>query len=275
VAHLSDEPKAVFRLARNQRIGGNEAMDNRHLCSIAFCTASLTVATGSAAPLTLQLYPLTREVRLSNPSSSPVKFVFYEIKSPSGGLNGANGVWTSISDRYDASGNGFIDPVNNWTELSSIATDLSEGVFTGDGGTLAPFRSIGLGRIWNPSIASAASLVPTVALSQGQSTVPMDKELAVDGDYNSDHHVDQQDYSVWRIVFGSRTFPMADGNHNGVVDAGDYTVWRDHLGTSLGSGGAATLVSPVPEPSAALMSATAFTLLAEWMCWKSFGQCVS
>ena len=178
-------------------------MSNRYLIASA-CTMALIATASSAATLTLQLYPLTREVRLSNPSSSPVTFVFYEIKSPSGGLNGANGVWTSISDRYDVSGNGFIDPVNNWTELSSISTDLSEGVFTGDGGTLAPFRSISLGRIWNPSTASAASLVPTVALSQGQSTVPMDKELAVDGDYNSDHHVDQQDYTVWRIVFGRR-----------------------------------------------------------------------
>jgi hypothetical protein len=236
-------------------------MVNRHLCSIAFCAASVTVATGSAAPLTLQLYPLTREVRLSNPSSSPVRFVFYEIKSPSGGLNGANGVWTSISDRYDASGNGFIDAVNNWTELSAISTDLSEGVFTGDGGTLAPFRSIGLGRIWNPSTASAASLVPTVALSQGQSTVPMDKELSVDGDYNSDHHVDQQDYAFWRIVFGTKNFPMADGNHNGVVDAGDYTVWRDHLGAGLppGAGNAAQ----IPEPSPLILLASAAVLCGQ------------
>jgi hypothetical protein len=107
-------------------------MANRYVSSVAFCATLLTVAAGSAAPLTLQLYPLTREVRLSNPSSSPVKFVFHEIKSPSGGLNGANGVWTSISDRYDVSGNGFIDPVNNWTELPSIPSDLSEGVFTGE-----------------------------------------------------------------------------------------------------------------------------------------------
>jgi hypothetical protein len=243
-------------------------MANRYVSSVAFCAALVAVPGGSAATLTLQLYPLTREVRLSNPSSSPVQFVFYEIKSPSGGLNGANGVWTSISDRYDVSGNGFIDPVNNWTELSSIPTDLSEGVFTGDGGTLAPFRSISLGRIWNPNVASAASLVPTVALSQGQSAVAMDKELAVNGDYNSDHRVDQQDYTVWRIVFGSKNFPMADGNHNGVVDAGDYTVWRDHLGASLGSGAGATLASVVPEPSTALISALAATLLATRKCSK-------
>jgi hypothetical protein len=238
-------------------------MCRRHRLCIALCAAMLTSATASAATLTLQLYPLTREVRLFNPSSAPVQFIFYEIKSPSGGLNGANGIWTSISDRYDASGNGFIDPDNNWTELSLTSTDLSEGVFTGAGGSLPPFRSVGLGRIWNPTVASAASLVPTVALSQGQNVVPMDKQLAVDGDYNSDHHVDQQDYSVWRIVFGSKNFPIADGNHNGVVDAADYTVWRDHLGATIGSGIGASTPAGVPEPSTFLMIMVALALPAK------------
>jgi hypothetical protein len=203
----------------------------------------------SAANPTLQLYPLTGEMRLLNPSSTPVQFVFYEIKSTSGGLNGASGVWTSIADTYDASGNGFIDPVNNWTELSSISTDLSEGVLFGSGGSLLAFRSIGLGRIWNPNIAAAANLVPTIALAQGQNVVPMDKQLAVDGNFNNDLRVDQQDYAVWHIVFGSTNFPMADGNHDGLVDAADYTVWRDHLGAALALGTGAFTAAAVPEPS--------------------------
>jgi hypothetical protein len=99
----------------------------------------------------------------------------------------------------------------------------------------------------------------------------MDKELAVDGDYNSDHHVDQQDYTVWRIVFGSKNFPMADGNHNGVVDAGDYTVWRDHLGASLGSGAGATVPTAVPEPSATLICWFSLTLLATKTWWSRSG----
>ena len=194
-----------------------------------FCGAMLMAPVGSATNLTLQLYPLTGEMRLFNPGNTPFQFIFYEIKSPSGGLNGAIGVWTSISDTYDASGNGFIDPENDWTELSSISTDLSEGAYLEPGGSLPAYRSIGLGRIWNPNIASAVSIIPTVALAEGQNVVPMDKVLAVDGDYTTDLRVDQQDSSVWRMVFGSTTFPMADGNHNGVVDAADYTVWRDHL----------------------------------------------
>jgi hypothetical protein len=243
----------------------------RHLLCSGLFAAMLTPATTSAVTLTLQLYPLTREVRLFNPSSAPVQFIFYEIKSPSGGLNGANGIWTSITDRYDASGNGFIDPDNNWTELSVTSTDLSEGVFTGAGGSLPAFRSISLGRIWNPNVAAAASLVPTIALSQGQNVVPMDKQLAVDGDYNADHHVDQQDYAVWRIVFGSTNFPMADGNHNGVVDAGDYTVWRDHLGATLGSGIGASAPAGVPEPSTAWMIVVALALSAKQTYMKFTG----
>lgn len=209
-------------------------MPDRRRSGIAcLCGVLLVAPVAAAANLTLQLYPLTGEMRLFNPGSTSFPFIFYEIKSPSGGLNGANGVWTSISDTYDASGNGFIDPVNDWTQLSSISTDLSEGVFVGAGGSLLPYRSIGLGRIWNPSTASAASIIPTVAPADGQNVIPMDKQLAVDGDYNTDLHVDQQDYTVWRILFGTTSFPIADGNHNGVVDAADYTVWRDHLNAAI------------------------------------------
>jgi hypothetical protein len=224
-----------------------------------------------AANLTLQLYPLTGEMRLSNAGSTPIQFIYYEINSPSGGLNSADGVWTSISDTYDVSGNGFIDPANNWTELPVNTTKLAEGAFFGPGGSLPAYRSIGLGHVWDPNVASAASIVPNFVQAQGQNPVPMDKELIVDGDYDTSLLVDQQDYAFWRILFGSTTNPMADGNHNGVVDAADYTIWRDHLGAhyfgaGLGaaSGGGALASAAVPEPEGAALALLACSGVFSW-----------
>ena len=125
---------------------------------VCLCSAMVVAAIASAANLTLQLYPLTGEMRLLNSGSTPFQFVFYEIKSPSGGLNGASGVWTSISDTYDASGNGFIDPVNNWTELSSTPTDLAEGALFGLGGALPAYRSIVLGIFGTPTLLRRPAL---------------------------------------------------------------------------------------------------------------------
>ncbi|TWT33914.1 Soluble aldose sugar dehydrogenase YliI precursor [Posidoniimonas corsicana] len=59
------------------------------------------------------------------------------------------------------------------------------------------------------------------------------------GDYNLDQVVDQDDYSVWREEYGraagSQTALRADGNGDGRVDAADYSVWRDNLGATLTS----------------------------------------
>ncbi|MCI0492822.1 MAG: hypothetical protein L0Z07_07780, partial [Planctomycetes bacterium] len=99
-----------------------------------------------AAGVTVRLFPFTGEVRLQNDYNDPFEFVFYSLASPSGALNGANGVWTSISDTYDAppGGNGFIDPFNDWVEITALSTELTEGLFVGTTpGSLAPLRSIG------------------------------------------------------------------------------------------------------------------------------------
>ena len=74
-----------------------------------------------APDVKLFLFPLTGEVRIANDGSTDLTFVFYSLSSPSGALNGTNGVWTSIADTYDASGNGFIDATHEWTELTPNA----------------------------------------------------------------------------------------------------------------------------------------------------------
>ncbi len=50
---------------------------------------------------------------------------------------------------------------------------------------------------------------------------------SLEGDYDIDGDVDQDDYVVWRDSYGSKTLLAADGNNDGTIDAADYTVWRD------------------------------------------------
>jgi len=50
------------------------------------------------------------------------------------------------------------------------------------------------------------------------------------GDYNRDGVVDNADYDLLALTFGSTTDLRADGNGNGTVDLADYTIWRDNLG---------------------------------------------
>jgi hypothetical protein len=220
------------------------------------CLLALTSmqATSRGQTLTLELYPLTGELRLLNDTNAPIPFVYYEINSPSGGLNSAANVWTSISGHYDASGNGFIDPVNNWTTLPFGTTKLAEGAVHGPGGSLPAYRSIGLGYVWNPNVATAASIVPTFLEPGNDNPIPIEKMVAVDGDYDTNLVVNQQDYSIWSILFGNTTHPKADGNHNGIVDAADYTVWRDHVGASALADGLGSLsAAAVPEPTCMLL----------------------
>lgn len=215
-----------------------------------------TIAPCRADSLVAQLFPLSGEVRLRNTSSLPVSFVFYEINSPSGALNPSGAVWKSISDNYDVSGNGLVDPVANWTKIAATSTQLAEGVFSGPGGSLPALRSISLGQIWGPALYPFPDL--TISIQQAdESPVAVVTQFAVAGDYNSDGTVNQADYTIWRQNFGSAVNLDADGNLNGIVDAGDYVVWRNNMGLSLpGIGsGVAKLVAgaAVPEPTAGLL----------------------
>jgi hypothetical protein len=229
------------------------------------------LATGSKSPadsLTAQLFPLTGEIRLLNTGAAAVPFVYYSITSPSGALNSSGLVWKSISDTYDVSGNGFIDPAFNWTKLSSTSTQLTEGALSGPGGSLAAFRSVSLGNIWNPTLYPSPDLGFTV-LQGGMSPVTITTQFAVAGDYNGNGSVDAADYIRWRETLGSTSSFAADGSLNGVVDGADYLVWRQNFGNSLpgsGSGTAAGLGlqvgTAVPEPgTVGLIASAGFAVL--------------
>jgi hypothetical protein len=245
------------------------------------CVAN--VETCHAANLDAVLFPLTGEVQLRNNSGSPVPFVYYSITSPSGSLNINPVFWKSISDNYDVSGNGFIDPSFNWTKLSATSTELTEGAFSGPGGSLAAFRSVSLGQIWNPALYPSNDLTFSV-LQANMTPVVVTEHYAIAGDYNSDGTVNAADYALWRANFGSTTILGADGNLNGVVDAADYTVWRNNLGLSLAAGAGSSLIggallSPagaVPEPAELLLAMSgAFAALNVRVRARRAGRCES
>jgi hypothetical protein len=219
---------------------------------------SLALSVPAAADtLDAQLFPLSGEIRFHNPNGFAVPFVYYSISSitsHAGALNPTNPPWRSISDYYDASGNGFIDPTHDWTKLSATSTELTEGVFTGPGGSLPALRSVTLGGIWNPGVVPYTNLA--FSIQQDTQAVTVNVQLAVEGDYDHNGTVNLADYTVWRQNFGSTSLLDADGNINGVVDAADYTIWRKNFGNSLpgagsGSGQSLGLISgSVPEPTA-------------------------
>jgi hypothetical protein len=222
-----------------------------------------------AATLFARSFPLTGEVRLENPGSSPVPIVFYSIKSTAGALNPSPTRWVSITEHYDAPiapspGNGLVDPNGIWTKISSLATELAEGALDVDGGHIPANRAISLGRIWNPSVPFDLSFAATEPNGQPISIFPTS---GLDGDYDGSRTVDQLDYLRWRAAHGTVSL-AADGNLNGIVDAADYAVWRNNLGLSISGSGAAlpALVggATIPEPTAEVLVGGALCAFGAW-----------
>jgi hypothetical protein len=237
-------------------------MIKRAFIFAAFCWANAALC--SAANLDALLFPLTGEVQLRNNSASAVPFEFYSISSASGALNPNAAVWKSVSDNYDLSGNGLIDPLVNWTKISATSNELTEGAFSGTSGGLPGFRSVTLGQIWISTFFPANDLVFSV-LQADATPVTVTTQYALAGDYNADGTVNALDYVVWRANAGSTTSLAADGNLNGVVDVADYMVWRSNFGLSLPSGagssisGGASLSAAgvsVPEPATIVLMAS-------------------
>jgi hypothetical protein len=214
--------------------------------------------------ITVKVFPFTGEVQFHNEESTPAEFVFYSINSAAKPLHRENGVWLSIADTYDASGNGFIDPVSEWVEFApnpmAPNLELAEGT-AGSGGSLPPIRGISLGKVFDPGVDRTDF---TVSIKNADELeLVFDVQNAIAGDYNEDLKVDGDDYILWQTFFGQSNFDnYIDGNLNGVIDAADYTIWRDNLGKQLpGAGGsqvAEGLVglqsAGVPEPASWLLA---------------------
>jgi probable HAF family extracellular repeat protein len=98
------------------------------------------------------------------------------------------------------------------------------------------------------------------------------ENIPLSGDYNSDGTVDAADYVVWRNSLGQAGAALAaDGDASGIIDTNDYNIWRSHFGQSAVVASSISAVPSsgiptVPEPSAIVLTALLYTLLA--MCWR-------
>jgi hypothetical protein len=266
VADRLAEPTAATDAMR-EPIGAESVLIRWFFLTTALASVVLYGREVSAASVEVQLYPLSGDVRLFNPNVTPFDFVYYELTSFAGAFTGVAN-WTSIADNYDAGGNGFIDPVNDWIEFPSTSSKLAEALFVGSSSALPAYRSIGLGPVWGPNVAQPFDVDATV-IDSSEQLLPVKVVISLLGDYNRDLVVDASDYTVWRNEFGSTTSPFADGNFDGTVDAADYTVWRDHFGESLvgagfgallglsgggSAGGGTFVVGVVPEPGSVVLA---------------------
>jgi hypothetical protein len=205
---------------------------------------------------------MTGEVRLKNTSPAPLPFVFYSIKSPGGALDSSSQTWKSITDNYDASGDGLIDSRGEWVKISESSIELAEGVLVGPGGVLAPQTTVSLGHIWKRSITQFPDLDFELIQLDGEAS-DIAVEYVLDGDYRRDGIIDAADYVAWRNTLSTTVasaYTGADGNGDGFVSEADYHVWRSSFGASLRPDGGidlgsarAAAVGVVPEPRAGLL----------------------
>ncbi len=110
------------------------------------------------------------------------------------------------------------------------------------------------GSINTPVAFSEDAVGNLYILTRGGDIFRIDTDSLLDGDFNADGIVNENDLVAWRDTYGSREALAADGNGDGVIDAADYTIWRDALGGQPASS------SGVPEPSAWLISLSAWAI---------------
>lgn len=248
----------------------NTILPKLHSLAICGCAALiLSVACGAAhGELVATIRTLTGELRIRNTGTTDFFLSAYQITTPSDALSVPE--WLPVSGRLDVNGDMSFDPDQAWTVLAPLepmpATtgELSEGVFVGDGGLLAPGAVLYLGAIWD---TAAPREVQVDVADDGLVPFNVPVSYVPPGDYDEDGVVDQNDLALWKGTFGIAGVGMlADGNGDQLVGLGDYTIWRDNLGATgeqsvFESIGFAASTA-IPEPATAAIAILGLLLVA-------------
>ena len=231
-----------------------------------FCRTTLIFAAWSiancSAAIDFIVSRVTGEISMVNPAASSAAIVGYSINSESGSLLAGN--WLSIFDNYDANDGGLIDPNDNWTPISSMASSLAEGEFVGDGGSLDPGQVVSLGLAWDPFRLQDLEIL--IIQDNGESTPITPTYESFAADFDSDLRVDRKDLPLWRVCFLSGCTSLGDADKDGIVNGRDYLIWLSQAGSegpipppgSVGPGaaaGAGFASTSIPEPASVVLLA--------------------
>ena len=204
-------------------------------------------------------------------NGSTLDIVGYRILSDVGALDET--AWSSVSDNYDASGNGSIDSDDEWLELPAGAngTSLSESQIVaqgGDGGQLANAQTLDLsqsGGLWvkNPNedvqfelLLASGDVVNGSVLFEGNGG-----QSFAQGDLDFDGDVDSGDYAILRnnlfstfASSGASNYSLGDLDMDGDIDRNDWSSFKDiYVGANGLPAFQAMLAASVPEPSSGML----------------------
>jgi hypothetical protein len=201
-------------------------------------------------------------------NAGPLTIAGYSVLSNGGALNPAN--WTSVDATSDLSGNGSVDPNDEWTTLTGPTQrdNLSEFEPDCDGATLTTGQSIALGNVWiqNPNEDVRVELLLTDGTIKTLNAVYSGNggERFDFGDLDFDGDFDVTDFSgKFVATYGSSTatksgaekYQAGDFNSDGAVDLTDFLLYSNAYSAANPSLPAldGALLS-VPEPAAGMMA---------------------
>lgn len=204
---------------------------------------------------------VTGQASIVSDNTVPIAFDYYEIRSMAGALDTT--AWSSLDDQnFDPDGPGVGE---GWEEADLSSSSQLAEFFLQGASELATSTPLDLGRPFDASVFGPGM--------EGDLTFKLGRQgfgLAVGkveyftpnpfADFDVDGDVDGDDFLSWQRGYGlTGTASLSDGDadFDGDVDGVDLGHWESAYGSSTFLQAASQpATQPVPEPTAAILSAT-------------------